>query len=93
MSASDEHPEIPDTAMATGNDEGEPGERRNGQPLSADEQQLLERLETPDDVPAAPAVEDSPEVASAVDDDAPLPTSTPGADDEGDPLTPEFTDR
>jgi hypothetical protein len=41
MSACDEHPEVPDTGMATGNDEGEPGERRDDAPLSADEQQLL----------------------------------------------------
>ncbi|SDY37284.1 hypothetical protein SAMN05661080_03261 [Modestobacter sp. DSM 44400] len=93
MSASDEHPEVPDTAMATGNDEGEPGEQRASGPLSADEQQLLEQLETPDDTPAAPAVEDSPEAAAAADDDAPLPPAEGAGEGEGDELTPEFTDR
>jgi hypothetical protein len=92
MSASDQHPEIPDTAMATGNDEGEPGEQRDRTPLTTGERALLEQLETPDDTPAAPAVEDSPEVAAAADDDAPLPgAGAGGAGDDG--LTPEFTDR
>jgi hypothetical protein len=83
----------PDTAMATGNDEGEPGEQRDSGPLSADERQLLERLEAPDDTPAQPAVEDSPEVAAAADDDAPLPSAGTDAGDQGDALAPEFTDR
>ena len=87
------HPEVPDTAMATGNDEGEPGERQDDGPLTPDEQRLLEQLETPDEAPAAPAVEDTPEAAAAVADDAPLPAaaSDPGEQDDG--LTPEFTDR
>jgi hypothetical protein len=92
-----ENSEVPDTAMATGNDEGEPGEQRESGPLSADEQELLERLEARDDAPAAPAVEDSPEFAAAADDDAPLPASAVPGDvsggDQGDELTPEFTDR
>ena len=77
--------------MATGNDEGEPGEQSHA-PLTADEQALLHELGTPDDIPAAPAVEDSPQVAAAVDDDAPLAV---GGDvgDQGDELAPEFTDR
>jgi hypothetical protein len=95
MSAADEYPEIPDTAMATGNDEGEPGER-DRTPLTPEERALLQELESPDDTPAAPAVEDSPEVAAAVDGDAPLPgaggaAAQDGAGDDG--LTPEFTDR
>jgi hypothetical protein len=88
MSASDEHPEIPDTAMATGNDEGEPGERPRAS-LTPEERALLEELEKPTDAPSEPAVEDSPAVATAVDDDAPLPAA---GGDEGDGLTPEFTD-
>ena len=86
----------PDTAMAIGNDDGEPGERPEGGPLTADERRLLETLEAPDDTPATPAVEDSPEVAAAAVADAPLPTAGTGDDrgsDQGDGLTPEFTDR
>jgi hypothetical protein len=58
--------------------------------LTPEEQRLLEELEKPSDVPSEPAVEDSPAVAAAVDDDAPLPAA---GGDEGDGLTPEFTDR
>jgi hypothetical protein len=88
-----EHPEVPDTAMATGNDEGEPGERPAGGPLTDDEQQLLEQLEAPADGPAEPALEDSPAAAAAAADDTPLPTSGTDGGDQGDGLAPEFTDR
>jgi hypothetical protein len=93
MSTSDEHPEVPDTAMATGNDEGEPGEQRDAIPLSPDEQRLLEELEHPTDAPATPAVEDSPEAAAAVDDDAPMAVGGDGGGGDDDGLTPKFTDR
>jgi hypothetical protein len=84
--------DIPDTAMATGNDEGEPGQP-DTRPLAPDERRLLEALEQPVDGPAEPAVEDSPAVASAAADDSPLPGQgpTPGGNDDG--LDPEFTDR
>ena len=87
-----ERSDIPDTAMATGNDEGEPGQP-DTRPLAADERQLLEALEQPVDGPAEPAVEDSAEVASAAADDSPLPGHGPteGGNDDG--LDPEFTDR
>ena len=88
-----ENSEVPDTAMATGNDEGEPGERRDTGPLSADEQRLLQQLEAPDDASATPAVEDSPEFAAAADDDAPLPLSAGSGNGGDDGLNPEFTDR
>ena len=88
-----ENSETPDTAMATGSDEGEPGERRDGGPLTPDEQRLLERLGAPDDTPATPAVEDTPEAAAAAADDAPLPAASTGPGDQDDGLTPEFTDR
>jgi hypothetical protein len=81
----------PDTAMATGNDAGEPGERPAGGPLTGEEEQLLERLKRSDDGSAEPAVEDSPAVAAAAADDAPLPGTDGG--DQGDQLAPEFTDR
>jgi hypothetical protein len=82
--------ELPDTAMATGNDEGEPGQP-DTRPLAKDERKLLEQLQKPTDDPAEPAVEDAPEVAAAVADDAPLPTGTAGEQEDG--LAPEFTDR
>ena len=88
-----ESSETPDTAMATGSDEGEPGERRDVEPLTADEQRLLEQLEARDDTPATPAVEDGPEAAAAADDDAPLPAAGAGPGGQDDGLTPEFTDR
>jgi hypothetical protein len=87
-----ERNDIPDTAMATGNDEGEPGQP-DTRPLEPDERQLLEALERPADGPAEPAVEDAPEVASAAADDSPLPAvgSAGGGSEDG--LDPEFTDR
>ena len=83
----------PDTAMATGSDAGEPGEQRDGGPLTPDEQQLLEALSSPADGTAQPAVEDSPQVAAAAADDAPLPMAGTDVGDQGDELAPEFTDR
>jgi len=81
----------PDTAMATGNDEGEPG-RPDTRPLERDERRLLEELERSGDGTARPAVEDAPEMAAAAADDAPLPALADGGE-QGDDLTPEFTDR
>jgi hypothetical protein len=87
-----ERSDLPDTAMATGNDDGEPG-LNDARPLAPDELQLLGALEQPADGPAEPAVEDSPEVAFAAADDAPLPGATPDEGDGDDGLAPEFTDR
>jgi hypothetical protein len=83
--------EIPDTAMATGNDEGEPGQP-DTRTLTPEERRLLEALEQPADGPAEPAVEDSPEVASAAADDSAL-RGGPGGGGSDDGLDPEFTDR
>ena len=82
----------PDTAMATGNDAGEPGERPAGGPLTGEEKQLLKKLRKSGDGSAQPAVEDSPAAAAAAADDAPLPGVADGGD-QGDDLAPEFTDR
>ena len=93
MSERDELPEtaLPDTAMATGNDQGEPG-HPDTRPLAEDERRLLKKLQRPGKGEAEPAVEDSPEVAAAAADDAPLPTEeVAGGNDDG--LDPEFTDR
>jgi hypothetical protein len=82
--------ELPDTAMATGNDEGEPGQP-DTRPLERDERRLLKELRKSADGTGAPALEDSPEVASAVADDTPRPGTGGGANPDG--LDPEFTDR
>jgi hypothetical protein len=87
-----ERSDIPDTAMATGNDDGEPGQP-DTRPLAPDERQLLEALEQPADGPAEPAVEDSPEVASAALDDSAVPGLAGDGGDGDDGLAPEFTDR
>ena len=83
--------ELPDTAMATGNDEGEPGQP-DTRPLEKDERKLLKQLRKSADGPAQPALEDDPAVATAVADDAPLPgLGEGGGSDDG--LDPTFTDR
>ena len=81
---------LPDSGMATGNDEGQPGDRRDGGPLDDAERRLLAALEGDDGTSAQPAVEDGPAVAAAVADDAPLPAEG-GSPDDG--LDPGFTDR
>ena len=84
-------PTLPDTALATGTDEGEPG-RPDTRPLAEDERALLEQLQEPGEGEAEPAVEDSAEVAAAAADGAPLPTGEDvGGNDDG--LDAEFTDR
>jgi hypothetical protein len=87
-----ESSELPDTAMATGNDEGEPG-RPDTRPLQEDERELLEQLQETGDGSAEPAVEDTPEMAAAAADDAPLPSPVAQDGRAGDGLDPEFTDR
>ena len=83
--------ELPDTAMATGNDEGEPG-ISDTRPLAKDERTLLEQLQKPGDGAGEPAVEDAEAMATAVADDAPLPAvAETGGNDDG--LDAEFTDR
>ncbi|WP_432499035.1 hypothetical protein [Kineococcus gypseus] len=75
MTSGPDEPEL-DSAMATGNDEGEPGPATY--PLHADG----------DD---GAAVEGTAEAELAARDDAPLPASALGADgDAEDPLAPEF---
>jgi hypothetical protein len=82
--------ELPDTAMATGNDEGEPGQP-DTRPLERDERRLLKELKKSADGTGEPAVEDAPEMASAAADDSPLPGTGGGGNPDG--LDPEFTDR
>ena len=91
MSEQSPDPTLPDTAMATGNDQGEPG-HPDARPLAEAERELLEELQKPGQGDAEPAVEDSPQVAAAAADDAPLPTDeVAGGNDDG--LDAEFTDR
>jgi len=79
---------VPDTAMATGSDDGEPGEQRDERPLRPEEWAVL--AASPESESRIEAVEDSPAAATAVRDDSVLPIDSLDADDEVDPLTPEF---
>ena len=77
-----------DSAMDTGSDVGEPGDRPDGGPLTDDERALLDRL-THDEsaVVVTDAPEDSPAAARAVADDTVLPDGTDAGPDAD---TPEF---
>ena len=83
---------LPDTGMATGNDDREPG-HPDTRPLAKDERKLLEQLQKPGKGQAEAAVEDSPEVAAAAADDAPLPVGEDVAGGNADGLDAQFTDR
>jgi hypothetical protein len=65
---------VPDTAMATGNDEGRPGELLGESTLGPEEQAVLDDLRHGggDDV-VNQAQEDSPAMERAVENDVPLP--------------------
>jgi hypothetical protein len=81
----------PESGMATGNDEPNPGEPLSGVPLSSDELRVLAELERPASGPAVAPVEESDAAEWAVVDDAPLPA--PGGDEpaaEQDPDAPQF---
>lgn len=78
---------LPDTAMASGSDDGEPGENTQSTPRPGDAA-LLQDLEQPTS-PPMDAVEDSPAAAHAVEDDSVLPVGTRDGDG-ADKLTPEF---
>jgi hypothetical protein len=61
--AREEPSTVLDSAMATGSDEGSPGESSDGPPLSEDEKELLNRLKSPDfgaELPGSPE-QDGPE--------------------------------
>jgi hypothetical protein len=84
-------PVVMESAMDTGSDVGEPGDRPDEGPLTGDERALLARLtadERADVVTGAP--EDSPEAARAVADDTVLPSE--GSAGEADADTPRFRD-
>jgi len=77
--------DLPDTAMASGSDAGEPGEHLGPADLGPDEQRLLQALER--DVVPTPA-EDTDLLIEAAEDEAPLPEEG-GAQDDG--LSPRFS--
>jgi len=81
---------VPDTAMDTKSEQGDPGGADDTAPLSDDERAMLHRLRTGGgtDVVGA-AAEESPAYAEAADDDAPLPADPAGAHRQ-DPLDPVF---
>jgi hypothetical protein len=80
-------PALPDSAMASGTDAGEPGEHLGPADLLPDEQRLLSELEQgAGDAPGG-AAEDTDATAEAAEDEAPLPAAG-GPQDDG--LNPEF---
>ena len=83
---------VPDSAMDTGSEDGEPGGTTDATPLTDEERAILDRLRHasgPDLV--GRAAEESPAAGAAAEDDAPLPPY-PARDrrDEPDPLDPVF---
>jgi hypothetical protein len=87
----DRDPTVLESAMDTGSDSGEPGDRSDEGPLTGDERDLLDRLThdaRPDVVTDAP--EDSPAAARAVADDTVLPDDALASGP--DPDEPSFRD-
>lgn len=82
------HDALPDSAMASGTDAGQPGGHLGPGDLAPDEERLLAALErdarTSRDIP----VEESLALVRAAEDEAPLPAQG-GRPDDG--LTPQFT--
>jgi hypothetical protein len=71
----------PDSAMDTGSEHGEPGDRLPEPPLDAVEQATLQRLiDNRGEVVVTDAPEDSPAAAEAADDDTVLPGEAPGGE-------------
>jgi hypothetical protein len=85
---------VPDTAMDTGSEDGEPFTETEGTPLSDEERAILDRLRESSVARPSPegpeAPEDSEEAFAAADDDAPLPAYDPRDDSPPDPLDPVF---
>ena len=79
---------LPDTAMASGSDAGEPGEHLGPDDLDPDEQRLLSALERDVDGSGSAGPEDSTAAALAAEDERPLPAEG-GPSDDG--LSPTFS--
>jgi hypothetical protein len=89
-----EPPTSGDSAMATGSDAGAPADHLAPAPLNEQEREMLNRLRA-DDPPALraePALEDSPAVAEAANDDAPLPVGNAGGPAASGDVTPGDAD-
>jgi hypothetical protein len=80
---------LPDSAMASGSDAGEPGEHLGPADLLPDEQRLLSELARDVDDPRTDAPEDSDLAAEAAEDERPL-AAEGGPQDDG--LNPPFSD-
>ena len=65
------------TGMGTGSDAGAPGEHLPDGPLTEDEKRMLAELQRPAPGEPEPAVEDSPQMVEAAEDDSPLPALQP----------------
>ena len=78
---------VPDSAMDSGSDAGEPGNHLGLGDLDADEERLLAALERDAVDPHTDAPEDSEAAVRAAEDEGPLPGEG-GAPDDG--LTPRF---
>ena len=79
---------VPDTAMDTGSDAGEPGGHLGPGDLAPDEERLLAALERDAKGLREPSVEESLAQLRAAEDEGPLPAQG-GEPDDG--LTPRFT--
>ena len=79
---------VPDTAMDTGSDAGEPGGHLGPGDLAPDEERLLAALERDAKGLQEPSVEESLAELRAAEDEGPLPGQG-GEPDDG--LTPRFT--
>ena len=80
---------LPDSAMETGSEAGEPGGHLGPGDLSPDEERLLAALERDARGLREPSIEESLPEVRAAEDDAPLPDEG-GEPDDG--LTPRFTE-
>jgi hypothetical protein len=79
---------LPDSAMETGSDAGEPGGHLGPGDLAPDEERLLAALERDARGLREPTIEETLPEVRAAEDDAPLPGQG-GEPDDG--LTPRFT--
>jgi hypothetical protein len=73
---------LPDSAMASGSDAGEPGEHLGPSDLQPDEQRLLQALERDLDPPVADDSRETVAALRAAEDEGPLPAHG-GQQDDG----------